>query len=133
MKCDESLLAKQNETFGSNSLFFPAGKESFEDGLNSVDLSVFGSYEEAYTKLMIDLTDLCITAINLVIPQNDSTSKLYISGGFARNPIYIHLLKEHFSQKEIITSEIDNASALGAALVVADVVGFKPDIKLALD
>ncbi|WP_320168027.1 FGGY family carbohydrate kinase [Mangrovibacterium marinum] len=133
VKCGESLLAKQKETFGSKSVFFPAGKESFEDGLKSVDLSIFASYEEAYTKLMIDLTTLCITAINLVIPQNDSTRKLYISGGFARNPIYIHLLKEYFTQKEIITSEIDNASALGAALVVADVVGFKPEIKLALD
>ncbi|WP_372775104.1 FGGY-family carbohydrate kinase [Mangrovibacterium sp.] len=133
VKCDESLLARQKESFGSKSVFFPAGKESFEAGLKSVDLSIFASYKEAYTKLMIDLTDLCITSINLVIPQNDSTSNLYISGGFARNPIYIHLLKEYFTQKEIITSEIDNASALGAALVVADVVGFKPEIKLTLD
>ena len=133
VKCDENLLAQQKERFGSTSVFFPNGKESFDEGLKSVDLSMFASYEEAYTKLMVDLTALNITAINLVIPQNDTTSKLYISGGFARNPIYIHLLKEYFTQKEIITSEIDNASALGAALVVADVVGFKPDIKLALD
>jgi sugar (pentulose or hexulose) kinase len=133
VECDERMLAQQKECFGRKPVFFPDGKESFEDGLKTVDLGIFANYEAAYTKLMVDLTDLCITSIDLVIPQNDSTSKLYISGGFARNPIFIHILKEHFTQKEIITSEIDNASALGAALVVADVVGFNPEIQLALD
>ncbi len=131
--CDTELLAAQKERFGEQSVFFPKGKDSFEEGVKSADLSQFASYEEAYTKLMIDLTALCISSVNLVIPQQDNTRKLFISGGFARNPIFIHLLNEYFTQKEIITSEIDNASALGAALVVADVVGFKPEINLSLD
>lgn len=128
--CDEKLIRNAKKQFQSKSYFFPNGKESFEEGLKAADLSVFANYEEAYTKLMIDLTELSIAAIQLVVPKNDSTRNLYVSGGFARNPIFIYLLKQHFSGKEIITSEIDNASALGAALVIAEAVGFEPGIRL---
>ena len=70
---------------------------------------------------MIDLSDLCVQAIQLVIPANDETETLYVSGGFARNPIFIHLLKVNFPDKKVLISEIDNSSALGAAMVIADV------------
>lgn len=100
---------------------FPKGKESFEEGLKTVDLSIFKSYEEAYSKLMMDLTELCVTAIKLVIPANDETENLFVSGGFARNPIFIHLLKLNLPGKKVLVSEIDNSSALGAALVIADI------------
>lgn len=120
IKKDDDLLKSVTEKFSTN-IYFPAGKESFEDGLNSVDLSTFINYEEAYTKLMIDLTELCIAAIHLVVPTNDETETLYISGGFARNPIFISLLQTNFPTKKVLISEIDNSSALGAALVVADV------------
>lgn len=133
MKCNVELFEVMKARYESQPVYFPAGKESFEDGLKTADLSQFASYEEAYTMLMIELTELCIDSVKLVIPQDDITKKLFISGGFARNPIFIHLIQEYFSGKEIITSEIDNASALGAAFVLADVVGFKPEINLALD
>ena len=42
------------------------------------------------------------------------------SGGFARNEIFIHLMKTHFPSKKVQVSEINNSSALGAALVIAD-------------
>ncbi|MFV0379024.1 MAG: FGGY family carbohydrate kinase [Mangrovibacterium sp.] len=123
--CSEELIKWANSYFKSKSYFFSKGKEGIEEALKSLDLSIFSTYEEAYTKLMIDLTALCISSIHLIIQAADNTSKLYVSGGFARNPIFIHLLKQHFDNKEIVTSDIDNASALGAALVVAGVVGFK--------
>ncbi|MGD9931436.1 MAG: FGGY-family carbohydrate kinase [Mangrovibacterium sp.] len=113
---DEGLV---NSLTQQPSVFFPNGKESFEEGLKRVDLSAFKSYEEAYTKLVMELTELCIRSIQLVIPQKDVTRNLYISGGFARNEIFIRLLAKHFSDKKVYTSEIDNASALGAALVIA--------------
>jgi sugar (pentulose or hexulose) kinase len=83
---------------------------------------LFGNYEEAYTKLMVDLTALCADAIRLVIPKQDSTKCLYISGGFARNGIFVHLLKAYFPHKKVLLSEIDNSSALGAALVISGVL-----------
>lgn len=118
---NNELVKKQLSEFGHKSVFFPTGKESFEDGLNTVDLTVFKTFEEAYTKLMIDLTSLCIFAIQLVIAENDTTQILYVSGGFARNSIFIYLLKSNFPHKKVLISEIDNSSALGAALVIADV------------
>ena len=103
-----------------DAVYFPDGKESFEAGLKSADLNLFSNYNEAYTKLMIDLTELCVTSIKLVIPGNEDTKTLYVSGGFARNPIFINLLKESFPEKNVLVSEIDNSSALGAAMVIAD-------------
>ncbi|NOR75247.1 MAG: carbohydrate kinase [Draconibacterium sp.] len=113
----ENLIAE----FDGKSEFFHKGKDGFEEGLQTVDLGIFKSYEEAYTKLMIDLTDLCVDSIRLVIPENDETETLFISGGFARNEIFIHLMKSQFHNKNVHVSEIDNSSALGAALVIADV------------
>ncbi len=120
VKKDNYLIENLQQKYTA-SVFFPNGKESFDEGLKRVDLVVFNSYEEAYTKLMIDLTELCVTSINLVIPENDETECLYVSGGFARNKIFVDVLKSHFSSKKVLISEIDNSSALGAALVIADV------------
>ncbi|WP_430817189.1 FGGY-family carbohydrate kinase [Carboxylicivirga sp. RSCT41] len=100
--------------------FFPLGIKGFDEGINEIDLSGFKDFDEAYTQMVIELTSLCIESIALIIPENDETEVLYVSGGFARNPIYIKLLADHFSSKKVFTSEIDNASALGAALVIAD-------------
>ena len=120
---DDVLIEKLNTKYADKNVFFPGGKEAFETDKENVDLSQFADYKEAYTKLMIDMTTLSVQAIELVIPKNDETKNLYISGGFARNPIYIDQIKKHFPEKEIFTSEIDNASALGAAIVIADVLG----------
>jgi sugar (pentulose or hexulose) kinase len=117
---DEDLINLISSRF-QGPVYFPNGKESFDVGLKVVDLGLFTSYEEAYTKLMIDLTVLCADAIRLVIPKQDLTRCLYISGGFARNGIFVHLLKAHFPHKNVLLSEIDNSSALGAALVIAGV------------
>lgn len=116
---DPELVATLFDRFGDNAVYFPNGKESFEKGLKTVDLSSFSSYKEAYTKLVIDLTQLCITSINLVIPEKDDTEILYVSGGFARNEIFIDLLKKNFPEKKVLVSEIDNSSALGAAMVIS--------------
>ncbi len=116
---DEAVIESLQKKYGDQPVYFPRGKESFEEGLEKADLNAFGSYEEAYTKLMIDLTALWAASVRLVIPENDETETLYISGGFARNEIFIHLVKTHFPGKNVYISEIDNSSALGAALVIA--------------
>ncbi|MFV0365295.1 MAG: FGGY-family carbohydrate kinase [Mangrovibacterium sp.] len=111
-------------------VYFKAGKESFEEGLKNVDLSVFASYEEAYQQLLLELASMAIETIELVIPKDDITQKIYVSGGMAQSKLLIYLLQQHFATKEIVTSEVGNASALGAALVIAEKQGFKPEIKL---
>ena len=119
IKNDRELVTRLQKEM-KDAVYFPDGKESFEAGLKSADLNLFSNYNEAYTKLMIDLTELCVTSIKLVIPGNEDTKTLYVSGGFARNPIFINLLKESFPEKNVLVSEIDNSSALGAAMVIAD-------------
>ena len=106
--------------FGEELTFFPQGVEGFDAAAASLDFTVFNGFEEAYCRMVYELTQLNIKSIDLIIPEIDKTKILYISGGFARNPIYVNLLAEHYSGKQVFTSEIDNASALGAALVIAE-------------
>lgn len=132
IKYDAEKLELVYTTFKGFPVFFPHGKESFEVGLASVNLDVFQDYEEAYTKLMIDLTRLCHASIKLVFPKDDSTKNIFISGGFARNEIFVQLIAKYLPNKRVFTSEIDNSSALGAALVVYNEFGNHKDPKLDL-
>ena len=101
-----------------------------------VELNTFSSYEEAYHQLVMDLTLLNKEYIDMVIPGNDDIKVIYISGGFARNMIYTKYLASLYADKKVYTSEIDNATALGAAMVVFDAIGnrreLKPDLGLQL-
>ena len=85
-----------------------------------VDPGEFGSFEEAYIRLMVDLSRQVVHSTALIIAKKDSTKHLYITGGFARNPIFSTILSLAFPEKRVYTSEIDNASSLGAALVMVE-------------
>ena len=85
-----------------------------------VDCGQFGSFEDAYARMMVDLTRQVVQSIDLIRAENDSTLHLYITGGFARNPIFRTILCLAFPDKQVYTSEVDNASSLGAALVMAE-------------
>jgi sugar (pentulose or hexulose) kinase len=85
-----------------------------------LDCGQFGSFTDAYSRMMVDLSRQVVQSIDLVIAENDSTKHLYITGGFARNPIFRTILCLAFPDKQVFTSEVDNASSLGAALVMAD-------------
>lgn len=85
---------------------------------NSVDLAGFHSFDEAYHHLIFDLTELCIEAIDLVIGNSEEIQNYFVTGGFARNEIFMRYLATRCSDKSIFLSEIDNATALGAALTI---------------
>lgn len=84
----------------------------------SVDLSQFTSFTEAYEQLVCDLVDLGMESLKLIIPEDDGTKTVYISGGFARNDLFNGLMAFKLPGKRVYTSEIDNSTALGAAMVV---------------
>ena len=73
-------------------------------------------------------------SIGLIIPEKDSTKNVYISGGFAKNPIFLKLMASRFPDKKVYTSEIANATSLGAALVLWKGLDkdFNPDLDLGL-
>jgi sugar (pentulose or hexulose) kinase len=128
VKYSESLVDILATKYNSEQIFFPEGKEKAEKTLDRVNLSIFSCYEEAYTKFMIDLTRLFVVSYKLVIPANDETELIYLSGGFARNEIFVELVKSAIPDKKIITSKINSSTALGAAMVISDVFE-KPDFK----
>jgi hypothetical protein len=56
----------------------------------------------------------------LIIPGDDQTKAIYISGGFARNEIFVRLPAGWLHGKDVHISETDNTTALGAAMVVRE-------------
>jgi sugar (pentulose or hexulose) kinase len=112
---DENLLASLHGRH--------AGRVFFKGGVpeNHLDTSItektFASFEEAYHRLMIDLADLTAESIRLIIPRDDRAENIYVSGGFSKNPIFIHLMASHFPEKKVLASEVANATSLGAALI----------------
>lgn len=100
----------------------------------SVDLTKYKSFDEAYLQLVADLARECAEAVKLVVPANDLTKSIYVSGGFARNETFVRMLATIFPDKKVYTSEMDNSTALGAALMVWDTMEIKekPLINLGL-
>ena len=78
---------------------------------------------------MNELGNLTVEAINLVLPADDDTENIYITGGFSKNDLFLKFLSNAYPDKSVYTSEITNGSALGAALVVS---GSKSRLNLGL-
>jgi sugar (pentulose or hexulose) kinase len=119
VKMDEFLIEKLNFIRNCQKVFFKNGiPADFID--QDADYTKFESFEEAYHQFMIDLTAINLECIEMIIGKDDHTKNIYISGGFARNEIYVKLITSAFPEKKIFTSVVDNSSALGAALVITD-------------
>ena len=130
---DEDMIRSLNQKSNGNRVFFHGGvPENYVD--TSIAKETFSSFEEAYHQLVIDLVDLTEESIDLIIAKNDTTKNIYISGGFAKNPIFLKLMASRFPDKKVYTSEVANATSLGAALVLwkGIDVDFNPAIDLGL-
>jgi hypothetical protein len=130
---NEKLLRELNQKNQGAPVFFKEGLPS--DYLdNSVDIGIFDGFTEAYNQLMIDLVELTVKSIELIIAKEDSTTDMFITGGFSKNPIFVKLMASRFPGKRIYTSEIANATSLGAALVLWKSIErkFDPHIELEL-
>lgn len=116
IKLDTALLVNLQQG-NPGGLFFKKGMP--EDYIEkSVSRDDFQDFNEAYHQLMIDLSNLSAESLNLIVSANDATKNIYISGGFSKNEIFIHLMKEHFPNKEVFTSDVSNATSVGAAMVL---------------
>lgn len=130
---DSDLLEILRHRFtGDRRAFFKSGPESREFR-ERIDLYDFRSYDEAYHQLMAELGELTIEAIRLILPEGDDIDNIYITGGFSRNVIFQKLMAAAFPGKKVFTSVINNATALGAALVIASSLNIKmPENNLGL-
>jgi len=82
------------------------------------DLSHFLTYADAYHQMVCDLVDVCMESFRLIIPADDKTELVYITGGFARNDTFVRILAARLPDKQVYASQVDNATALGAAITV---------------
>ncbi|MCK5136716.1 MAG: hypothetical protein KAR19_13080 [Bacteroidales bacterium] len=127
---NDKLLRTLNQKSQGERVFFKDGvPEDYID--QSVAHTVFNDFEEAYHQLIIDLVDLTTEAIDLIIDGEDSTKNMYITGGFSKNPIFVKLIASRFPGKKVYTSEIANATSLGAAQVLWKALD--PDFNPAID
>jgi len=127
---DESLLGICKKKYGEKRFFFenlPYSREL----KGKYDLFTFKTFEEGYHQLMVELAELTVESIDLVIPSDDDTENIYITGGFANNQLFLRLISDAYPTKNVYTSEISNATALGAALVVLS--SLEPDKKPVLN
>jgi sugar (pentulose or hexulose) kinase len=113
------ILTEPTGDFGHRRIFFVEGlPQNHTD--ESVELSQFNSFEEAYHRLMTDLTQIAWEGLQSVIPADDKTTTIFVSGGFNRNTLFIQLLSQWLPDKKIIASNIKNATAFGAAMIIND-------------
>ena len=89
------------------------------------NLNLFETYEEAYHQFMLDLIAQQVASLNLVLGRSNPKN-IFVDGGFSKNEIFMNLLAETYSNKQIYASEIAQASALGAALVIHEYWNDKP-------
>jgi len=127
---NEELIRSLHQKQKGERFFFKEGvTEDYTD--HSIDHSVFIDFSEAYHQLIIDLVDLTVESIKLIVDEADSTKNMYITGGFSKNSIFVKLIANRFPNKKIYTSEIANATSLGAALVLWKALN--PDFNPAID
>jgi sugar (pentulose or hexulose) kinase len=133
VKFDQDMLTMLSKRYtGDKRAFFNSGPESREFR-DRIDLFDFKSFDEGYHQLMNELCDLTTEAIRLVLPEKDEIENIYITGGFARNKIFHKLMARSFPSKKVFTSVINNATALGAALVIFGSLSDKqPELNLGL-
>lgn len=84
------------------------------------DIDLFSSPGEAYHQLLLDLAAIQVESIKLAEGSKD-VEKLIITGGFSQNKFFTYLLASFFPEKQVCTSSLPDASALGAAMVINDV------------
>ncbi|HTE11932.1 MAG TPA: FGGY family carbohydrate kinase, partial [Chitinophagaceae bacterium] len=81
------------------------------------DMSSFNNYSDAYHQLMHDIMALQSVSASLVL-KNCGVKKIFVDGGFGKNPVYMNLLAAAFPQIEVYAASMAQASAMGAALAV---------------
>lgn len=97
-------------------------KNQIETGLHNAafsnrDLTSFTQYAEAYHQLIFDIIRQQQKATELVFSRFP-IHRLYVDGGFANNPLFMHMLATVFPAMEVSAANVSQASAMGAALAI---------------
>ena len=97
--------------------YLPAPGSASGDGGSKGRNEDAQTYEEAYHRLLADIMEQQVVSTQLVL-KDTLTKRIFVDGGFGKNPVYMHLLAEAFPDIEVFAASIPQASAMGAALAV---------------
>ncbi|RXK83067.1 FGGY-family carbohydrate kinase [Filimonas effusa] len=81
------------------------------------DLSLFSSAAQAYHCLIADIMEQQKISTSLVI-QDTGVQRIFVDGGFSKNPVYMHLLAAAFPELEVFAASVAQATAVGAAIAI---------------
>lgn len=88
-------------------------------------LSSFENYEQAYHQLIADIIVQQVASTQLVLNGTD-VKRIFVDGGFGKNPVYMSLLAGAFPEHEVFAASVPQASAIGAALAIHQYWNNKP-------
>ena len=114
MVFDESYLSLLNE----------------EQSFSEIDLNTLSSDKEAYHRLLTDIIHQQKESTELII-NGPAVKRIFVDGGFSKNPVYMNLLARVFPEMEVFAASMAQATALGSALVISslpvpnDLIGLK--------
>jgi sugar (pentulose or hexulose) kinase len=81
------------------------------------DLHSFNNYDEAYHQFILDIIMQQKVSTSLILGEKKVT-RIFVDGGFAKNPVYMNLLAAAFPNMEVYAASVSQATAIGAALAV---------------
>ncbi len=81
------------------------------------NLADFENYTDAYHQLIIDLVAQQYASTGLVL-KGTPVKRIFVDGGFSKNPVYMNLLAAAFPELEIFAASMAQATSVGAALSI---------------
>lgn len=82
-----------------------------------ITLDAYSSYEEAYHHCLYDIVQQQKVSTQLVAGTR-GISRIFVDGGFSKNPLYMNWLAIAFPGKEVYAASVSQATAIGAALAI---------------
>ena len=80
-------------------------------------IDLFANYEEAYHQLMINIIERQVASTKMILKSTD-VKRIFVDGGFSKNPIYMNLMAQAFPAIEVFAASMAQATAMGAALAI---------------
>lgn len=117
VKFDQRTLLKINKDFVPMFKWFSI---TCEDMPTETKIT-YDKFEDAYHQLMLELVLLQEKSIRSAI-GSEKIDRLYVDGGFSDNEVYIQLLSQYLRNLKLSTTDSSLGSALGAAIVISDVI-----------
>ncbi len=90
---------------------------SVENSFSSLWAEKFSTYEEAYHFLMLNIIKKQVRSTQLIL-NGTIIKRIFVDGGFSKNPIYMNLLAAAFPAVEVYAASMAQATAIGAALAI---------------